>query len=130
LYTIALKYWQLCHFWVILRKSTFCLHSVCSWSWNFSDKSRMVCQRNIFWDLAELNLITQKHSKVKKSPKWYKIVKTIDNSVVICVILIHSTFNLQSVFSWSWNFSDKSRMVCQRNFFWDLAKHNLIVQKV
>ena len=108
-----LKLWHnLCDF----EKFTFHLQSVFSWSWNFSDKSQIVCQGN-FFDISQSSIWLYKmYAKVKNPMKW--CINRVN-----CWELWHnicdfekSTFHLQSVFSWSWNFSDKSQIVCQGKF--------------
>jgi len=65
---------------------------VCPWSWNFSDKSQMVCQRKIFWDLAELNIIIPKYAKVKKAEKCIQFTWKWRHLVINSAILRNSLF--------------------------------------
>jgi len=81
--------------------------------WQVSD----CLSRKNFWDLAKLNLIIQ---NVCKSQKPYEMVYKSSKMLKIWHNLCDfekSSFHLQSVFPRSWNFSDKSQIVCQGKFF-------------
>jgi len=81
--------------------------------------------------LTSLRLFVEKiFFEISQSSIWlYKIPKTQNRSnntqnMSKCLWLWHnvrdsekSTFHLQSVFSRSWNFSDKSQIVCRENIF-------------
>ena len=70
--------------------------------------------KEIFFEISQSSIWLYKNVRKKsKTMKWY-----INH--VNCRNLWHnlcdfekSTFHLQSVFSWSWKFSDKPRFVCQ-----------------
>jgi len=60
------KYWWFCHKFAILSQYTFHLPSVFSWSWNFSDKSQIVCRENIF-EISQSSIWLHKNSKKSKT---------------------------------------------------------------
>ena len=115
---------------VILINSLFTSNQYISSSWNFSNKSQIGCQRKFFWDLAELNMIIQKHAKVEKHWKCIQITWKLWYLVIKSVILINSPFTSNKYISWSWNFSNKSQIVCQGKNLWDLQSFIWLYKKL
>ena len=100
--------------WAIWVNTLFTSHQYFPGAGTFLTSLRLFVEK-IFLRSRRARSDYTKSLKSQESNKLCMNHVFFDNSAINCLILSKFTFRLSSVFSWSWNFSDKSQIVCREN---------------